>query len=172
MPCTGTGAEEALLVLLPSSAACLCWLAHVSNLLICKATCYVVYSPGSALEVRHGFSVLHALNHTVYCAALQKYFNKVVRLRVDASRSMSREFYAIGVGRKRPPALRGSTSSSSNSSSNTSGSSENGLGGNGSDATGSSSSSSRRAKYSGGGSGPAPHAGAGWGSSSSGRDGW
>jgi 23S rRNA U2552 (ribose-2'-O)-methylase RlmE/FtsJ len=31
---------------------------------------------------------------------MQKHFTKVVRLRVEASRSMSREFYAIGLGRK------------------------------------------------------------------------
>lgn len=31
---------------------------------------------------------------------MQKYFKKVARLRVEASRSMSREFYAIGLGRK------------------------------------------------------------------------
>ncbi|WIA19425.1 hypothetical protein OEZ85_004043 [Tetradesmus obliquus] len=31
---------------------------------------------------------------------MQQYFTKVVRLRVEASRSMSREFYAIGLGRK------------------------------------------------------------------------
>lgn len=33
---------------------------------------------------------------------MQQYFTKVARLRVDASRSMSREFYAIGLGRKKP----------------------------------------------------------------------
>jgi 23S rRNA U2552 (ribose-2'-O)-methylase RlmE/FtsJ len=33
---------------------------------------------------------------------MQQYFTKVVRLRVEASRSMSREFYAIGLGRKQP----------------------------------------------------------------------
>lgn len=33
---------------------------------------------------------------------MQQYFTKVVRLRVEASRSMSREFYAIGLGRKAP----------------------------------------------------------------------
>ena len=32
----------------------------------------------------------------------QKYFTKVVRMRVDASRSMSREFFAVGLGRKKP----------------------------------------------------------------------
>lgn len=31
---------------------------------------------------------------------MQKYFKKVARMRVEASRSMSREFYAIGLGRK------------------------------------------------------------------------
>jgi 23S rRNA U2552 (ribose-2'-O)-methylase RlmE/FtsJ len=31
---------------------------------------------------------------------MQRYFKKVARLRVEASRSMSREFYAIGLGRK------------------------------------------------------------------------
>lgn len=34
---------------------------------------------------------------------MQKYFNKVARMRVDASRSMSREFYAVGIGRKKAP---------------------------------------------------------------------
>jgi 23S rRNA U2552 (ribose-2'-O)-methylase RlmE/FtsJ len=34
---------------------------------------------------------------------MQRYFKKVARMRVDASRSMSREFYAVGLGRK-PPA--------------------------------------------------------------------
>jgi len=38
----------------------------------------------------------------VPCEFLQKYFTKVVRMRVDASRSMSREFYAVGLGRKKP----------------------------------------------------------------------
>lgn len=33
---------------------------------------------------------------------MQKYFTKVARMRVDASRSMSREFYAVGLGRKPP----------------------------------------------------------------------
>lgn len=33
---------------------------------------------------------------------MQRYFKKVARLRVEASRSMSREFYAIGLGRKPP----------------------------------------------------------------------
>jgi 23S rRNA (uridine2552-2'-O)-methyltransferase len=32
---------------------------------------------------------------------MRKYFTKVVRMRVDASRSMSREFYAVGLGRKK-----------------------------------------------------------------------
>jgi 23S rRNA U2552 (ribose-2'-O)-methylase RlmE/FtsJ len=31
---------------------------------------------------------------------MQRYFKKVARMRVEASRSMSREFYAIGLGRK------------------------------------------------------------------------
>jgi 23S rRNA (uridine2552-2'-O)-methyltransferase len=33
---------------------------------------------------------------------VQKYFTSVKRMRVDASRSMSREFYAVGIGRKKP----------------------------------------------------------------------
>lgn len=31
---------------------------------------------------------------------MQRYFKKVARMRVEASRSMSREFYAIGLERK------------------------------------------------------------------------
>jgi 23S rRNA U2552 (ribose-2'-O)-methylase RlmE/FtsJ len=33
---------------------------------------------------------------------VQGYFNKVARMRVDASRSMSREFYVVATGRKKP----------------------------------------------------------------------
>ncbi len=33
---------------------------------------------------------------------MQRHFTKVARMRVDASRSMSREFYAVGLGRKAP----------------------------------------------------------------------
>jgi 23S rRNA U2552 (ribose-2'-O)-methylase RlmE/FtsJ len=32
---------------------------------------------------------------------MQRHFTKVARLKVQASRSMSREFYAIGLGRKK-----------------------------------------------------------------------
>jgi len=37
-----------------------------------------------------------------FIKSMQPYFTKVARLRVEASRSMSREFYAIGIGRKGP----------------------------------------------------------------------
>ncbi|PNH03198.1 hypothetical protein TSOC_010778, partial [Tetrabaena socialis] len=40
---------------------------------------------------------------TEFIRDMQRYFTKVARMRVDASRSMSREFYAVGLGRKPPP---------------------------------------------------------------------
>jgi 23S rRNA (uridine2552-2'-O)-methyltransferase len=39
---------------------------------------------------------------TEFIKSMQPYFTKVARMRVEASRSMSREFYAIGIGRKAP----------------------------------------------------------------------
>lgn len=33
---------------------------------------------------------------------VQQYFTKVVRMRVEASRSQSREFFCVGLGRKQP----------------------------------------------------------------------
>ena len=46
--------------------------------------------------------VLQGAGTQEFIKLMQQYFNKVVRLRVEASRSMSREFYAIGLGRKAP----------------------------------------------------------------------
>ena len=36
-----------------------------------------------------------------FVASMRPYFEKVARMRVEASRSMSREFYAVGLGRRR-----------------------------------------------------------------------
>lgn len=36
-----------------------------------------------------------------FMGEMQRHFTKVARLKVQASRSMSREFYAIGLGRKK-----------------------------------------------------------------------
>lgn len=33
---------------------------------------------------------------------VQRYFSKVSRMRVEASRSQSREFFAVALGRKKP----------------------------------------------------------------------
>jgi 23S rRNA U2552 (ribose-2'-O)-methylase RlmE/FtsJ len=46
--------------------------------------------------------VLQGSGTQEFTKLMQQYFTKVVRLRVEASRSMSREFYAIGLGRKQP----------------------------------------------------------------------
>jgi 23S rRNA U2552 (ribose-2'-O)-methylase RlmE/FtsJ len=46
--------------------------------------------------------VLQGSGTQEFTKLMQQYFSKVVRLRVEASRSMSREFYAIGLGRKQP----------------------------------------------------------------------
>ena len=37
---------------------------------------------------------------TEFVSDMRRYFTKVARMRVEASRSMSREFYAVGLGRK------------------------------------------------------------------------
>lgn len=39
--------------------------------------------------------------------SVQRYFTKVARMRVDASRSSSREFFAIALGRKAPQPKEG-----------------------------------------------------------------
>lgn len=44
--------------------------------------------------------VLQGAGTQEFMKLMQKHFKKVARMRVDASRSMSREFYAIGLGRK------------------------------------------------------------------------
>jgi 23S rRNA (uridine2552-2'-O)-methyltransferase len=36
---------------------------------------------------------------------VQRYFTKVARMHVDASRSTSREFFAVALGRKKPQPL-------------------------------------------------------------------
>jgi 23S rRNA U2552 (ribose-2'-O)-methylase RlmE/FtsJ len=51
-----------------------------------KHTCVVVALQGAGTQE--------------FTKLMQKYFKKVARMRVEASRSMSREFYAIGLGRK------------------------------------------------------------------------
>lgn len=52
---------------------------------------------------------LHMHMHMHMHAPVQRYFSSVKRMRADASRSTSRstsrEFYAIGLGRKPPPPL-------------------------------------------------------------------
>ncbi|PNW83003.1 hypothetical protein CHLRE_06g302650v5 [Chlamydomonas reinhardtii] len=55
--------------------------------------------PGGALVMK----VYEGTGVTEFVRDMQRYFTKVVRMRVDASRSMSREFYAVGLGRKPPP---------------------------------------------------------------------
>ncbi|KAF5828923.1 hypothetical protein DUNSADRAFT_16815 [Dunaliella salina] len=54
--------------------------------------------PGGALLMK----IYEGAGTNEFIRDMQKYFNKVVRMRVDASRSMSREFYAVGLGRKKP----------------------------------------------------------------------
>eukprot|EP00878_Enallax_costatus_P038876 GHUV01044364.1.p1 GENE.GHUV01044364.1~~GHUV01044364.1.p1 ORF type:complete len:107 (+),score=31.13 GHUV01044364.1:366-686(+) len=54
--------------------------------------------PGGSLVMK----VYEGSGTQEFIKLMQQYFNKVVRLRVEASRSMSREFYAIGLGRKAP----------------------------------------------------------------------
>lgn len=46
---------------------------------------------------------------TEFIKSMQPYFAKVARMRVEASRSMSREFYAVGLGRKSPGQQGGSS---------------------------------------------------------------
>ncbi|KAG2432008.1 hypothetical protein HYH02_013079 [Chlamydomonas schloesseri] len=55
--------------------------------------------PGGALVMK----VYEGTGVTEFIRDMQRYFTKVARMRVDASRSMSREFYAVGLGRKPPP---------------------------------------------------------------------
>ena len=43
---------------------------------------------------------LQGTGSTEFMRDMQRHFTKVSRMRVDASRSMSREFYAVGLGRK------------------------------------------------------------------------
>jgi len=57
--------------------------------------------PGGALVVK----VYEGSGVDAWLADARGYFDRVVRLRVAASRSMSREFYAVGLGRK--PLARG-----------------------------------------------------------------
>ncbi|KAG2428981.1 hypothetical protein HXX76_011225 [Chlamydomonas incerta] len=59
--------------------------------------------PGGALVMK----VYEGTGVTEFVRDMQRYFTKVVRMRVDASRSMSREFYAVGLGRKPPPKQQG-----------------------------------------------------------------
>ncbi|KAF6254985.1 ribosomal RNA methyltransferase FtsJ domain-containing protein [Scenedesmus sp. NREL 46B-D3] len=54
--------------------------------------------PGGSLVMK----VYEGSGTQEFTKLMQQYFTKVVRLRVEASRSMSREFYAIGLGRKQP----------------------------------------------------------------------
>ncbi|GIL89949.1 hypothetical protein Vretimale_17925 [Volvox reticuliferus] len=57
--------------------------------------------PGGALVMK----VYEGSGTNEFIRDMQKYFTKVARMRVDASRSMSREFYAVGLGRKPPAKL-------------------------------------------------------------------
>lgn len=54
--------------------------------------------PGGALVMK----VYDGSGTAEFMRDMQPYFSKVVRMRVDATRSMSREFYAVGLGRKKP----------------------------------------------------------------------
>ncbi|KAF8058916.1 rlmE [Scenedesmus sp. PABB004] len=58
-----------------------------------------VLRPGGALVMK----VYEGAGTQEFMRSMAPYFTKVLRLRVEASRSMSREFYAIGLGRKPPP---------------------------------------------------------------------
>lgn len=58
--------------------------------------------PGGALVMK----VYEGSGVNEFLRDMQRYFTKVARMRVDASRSMSREFYAVGLGRKPPPKLQ------------------------------------------------------------------
>jgi 23S rRNA (uridine2552-2'-O)-methyltransferase len=66
--------------------------------LVCPCKCAV---PEVPLFPCHCFA--QGAGTQEFVRLMQNYFSKVVRLRVEASRSMSREFYAIGLGRKPPP---------------------------------------------------------------------
>jgi hypothetical protein len=66
--------------------------AHHLPALPCHRPCYNVILPPA----------LQGSGTQEFTKLMQQYFTKVVRLRVEASRSMSREFYAIGLGRKQP----------------------------------------------------------------------
>mmetsp|Transcript_6722 Transcript_6722/g.17992 ORF Transcript_6722/g.17992 Transcript_6722/m.17992 type:complete len:236 (-) Transcript_6722:401-1108(-) len=57
--------------------------------------------PGGALVMK----IYEGAGINEFIRDMQKYFTKVVRMRVDASRSMSREFYAVGLGRRKPQPL-------------------------------------------------------------------
>ncbi|MEW5300902.1 MAG: hypothetical protein WDW36_003796 [Sanguina aurantia] len=54
--------------------------------------------PGGALVMK----IYEGTGTTEFIRDMSKYFTKVVRMRVDATRSMSREFYAVGLGRRKP----------------------------------------------------------------------
>lgn len=56
--------------------------------------------PGGALVMK----IYEGSGTDAFMKDMQKYFNKTVRMRVEASRSMSREFYAVGLGRKKAKA--------------------------------------------------------------------
>jgi uncharacterized membrane protein YgcG len=57
---------------------------------------YGLLRPGGALVMK----VYEGAGTNEFMASMRPYFDKVARLRVEASRSMSREFYALGLGRK------------------------------------------------------------------------
>jgi hypothetical protein len=54
--------------------------------------------PGGALVMK----IYEGAGSDAFLKGMARHFTKVARMRVDASRSMSREFYAIGLQRKRP----------------------------------------------------------------------
>mmetsp|Transcript_6955 Transcript_6955/g.11834 ORF Transcript_6955/g.11834 Transcript_6955/m.11834 type:complete len:257 (+) Transcript_6955:73-843(+) len=54
--------------------------------------------PGGSLVMK----VYEGSGTNDFMRSMQRYFTKVARMRVDASRSASREFFAVGVGRKKP----------------------------------------------------------------------
>ncbi|KAJ9522253.1 hypothetical protein QJQ45_008080 [Haematococcus lacustris] len=66
--------------------------------LLCRMQLRGYLRPGGALVMK----VYDGSGTTEFMRDMQPYFSKVVRMRVDATRSMSREFYAVGLGRKKP----------------------------------------------------------------------